>query len=76
MIRKINKKWSTILLMTDTSPYVLRGIILVDEETGEFRLMDSFGHNFYAGEAFDMDMAKDLFVEMEEMRLQDMFEIL
>ena len=59
--------------MTDNSPFVLRGIILVDEETGEFCLLDSFGHSFYAGEAFDMEMAKDLFTQMEEMRTNDMF---
>lgn len=73
MLRKIDKKWTTTLLMTDDPPYVLRGIILVDEETGEFRLLDSFGHNFYVGEAFDISMAKELFSEMEEMRLQGMF---
>lgn len=64
MIRKINKKWTVTLLMTDNAPFVLRGIILVDEQTGEFGLLDSFGHSFYTGEAFDMEMAKDIFTQV------------
>ena len=73
MIRKIDKKWTTTLLMTDNSPFVLRGIILVDEETGEYILLDSFGHRFYSGEAIDLEMVKNIFTQLEEMKLNNMF---